>query len=163
MRCPLSLCDQQEETVQHLLVSCVFSQSTWCHVLSKVGLQHLSPSLVDLVFQDWWCKAEGQVSKIQKKVSIPWSFLWHGGFGSIEMLVFFMVHHQTSVPSSRISRRTPLFGAWKGLQVLKEYDLNWIGREESVRSLESLVSPLSSSVGWVCIFSYVCHFCLGFV
>lgn len=85
------------------------------------------------------------------------------GFNSLVILVawrfwkhrnacVFMVHHQTSVPSSRISRRTPLFGGWKGLQVLKEYDLSWIGREESVRSLESLVSPLSSSVGWVCIF-----------
>jgi hypothetical protein len=41
-RCPL--CDQEDETVQHLLASCVFAREVWAHILSKVGLQHLSSS-----------------------------------------------------------------------------------------------------------------------
>jgi hypothetical protein len=50
--CPL--CDQREETVQHILISCVFVKDIWFRVLSKVGLQSLSPGTADLVFQEWW-------------------------------------------------------------------------------------------------------------
>jgi hypothetical protein len=51
-RCPL--CDQEDETVQHLLTSCVFARETWAHILSKVGLQHLLPSSDVKSFQVWW-------------------------------------------------------------------------------------------------------------
>ena len=37
-KCPL--CDQEEETTKHILLSCVFARNAWCQVLSKVGLQH---------------------------------------------------------------------------------------------------------------------------
>jgi hypothetical protein len=36
VRCPL--CDQQEETIQHILVACVFAGDTWWQTLYKVGL-----------------------------------------------------------------------------------------------------------------------------
>lgn len=72
--CPL--CDQQEETVQHILVSCVFARDIWFQVLSKVGLQFLSPGTADVVFQECWREAESKVPKIQKK-----------GFNSIVILV----------------------------------------------------------------------------
>jgi hypothetical protein len=42
-------------------------------VLSKVGLQALSPGIADIVFQDWWGVAESKVPKVQKKASIPMS------------------------------------------------------------------------------------------
>jgi hypothetical protein len=35
--CPL--CDQEEETIDHLLLSCVFSRQIWFYVLEKFGLQ----------------------------------------------------------------------------------------------------------------------------
>jgi hypothetical protein len=41
--CPLW--DQEEETVQHFLTSCVFVSSVWFSVLSIVGLQHLDLGL----------------------------------------------------------------------------------------------------------------------
>jgi hypothetical protein len=47
-RCPL--CDQEEETVQHLLTSCVFARSVWFSVLCIVGLQHLAPGLENCKF-----------------------------------------------------------------------------------------------------------------
>jgi hypothetical protein len=33
------LCEQEEETIQHILISCVFSREVWFRVLSLVGLQ----------------------------------------------------------------------------------------------------------------------------
>jgi hypothetical protein len=40
-RCPLR--DQQDETVQHILVACVFARDVWFRTLSRLGLQHLTP------------------------------------------------------------------------------------------------------------------------
>jgi hypothetical protein len=51
IRCPL--CDQQQETIDHLLVNCVFAREFWFHVLSKVNLQSLSPQLHNRGFMVW--------------------------------------------------------------------------------------------------------------
>jgi hypothetical protein len=51
-RCPL--CDQAEETINHLLVSCAFSRQVWFNILQWVGLQGLSPQPEDISFDDWW-------------------------------------------------------------------------------------------------------------
>jgi len=50
--CPLS--DQVEETIDHLLISCVFSRQMWFNVLQGLGLQALAPGPDDLIFDDWW-------------------------------------------------------------------------------------------------------------
>ena len=34
--CPL--CDQVEESIQHILVSCVFSRQVWSHILQRLGV-----------------------------------------------------------------------------------------------------------------------------
>jgi hypothetical protein len=64
-KCPL--CDQEDETVQHILVSCVFAREVWVQIVSLVGLQHLSPSLGEGIFQEWWRLAERRVSAVMKK------------------------------------------------------------------------------------------------
>jgi hypothetical protein len=64
-KCPL--CDQEEETVQHLLVSCVFAREVWARLLSIVGLQHISPNHDDKIFQEWWRVAEGRVPAAVKE------------------------------------------------------------------------------------------------
>jgi hypothetical protein len=51
-KCPLS--DQEEDTSQHLLLSCVFAQVIWFTMLSSIGLPQLSPTQIDEVFQEWW-------------------------------------------------------------------------------------------------------------
>jgi hypothetical protein len=50
--CPL--CSQEEETIDHLLVSCVFSRQAWFIVLQRFGLQHLAPQPDEQSFEDWW-------------------------------------------------------------------------------------------------------------
>jgi hypothetical protein len=53
--------------VQHLLASCVFAREVWAQILSKVGLQHLSPSCDVKSFQDWWRSSERRVDAAVKK------------------------------------------------------------------------------------------------
>jgi hypothetical protein len=71
-RCPL--CDQAEETINHLLVSCVFSRRVWFNILQRVGLQGLSPQPKD-IFLDDWCAGtnrgiDGQARKGLKSLII---------------------------------------------------------------------------------------------
>ena len=72
--CPL--CDQDEETVQHLLVACVFSRQVWFSVLSQMDLQPLDPDNNAVVLQDWWREAVLRVPKERR-----------GGFNSLVALV----------------------------------------------------------------------------
>jgi hypothetical protein len=64
-KCPL--CDQEDENIDHLLVSCVFSRQVWYYVLRQVDLHSLSRQPTDLVFDDWWEKAAAATSGMSKK------------------------------------------------------------------------------------------------
>jgi hypothetical protein len=59
-KCPL--CDQEDETVQQLLEGCVFAREAWHRVLTRVGLQRLSPNPGVKVFHDWWREAERPIT-----------------------------------------------------------------------------------------------------
>jgi hypothetical protein len=48
------LCDEDEETINHLLVSCVFSMHFWFELFQKFGLQNLAPQPAELSFEVWW-------------------------------------------------------------------------------------------------------------
>jgi len=58
--CPL--CDQMDETIDHLLVCCVFTRQVWFRLLQSVGLQTLAPQPDDTSFDVWWEKASERVS-----------------------------------------------------------------------------------------------------
>lgn len=77
-QCPL--CDQEEETIQHLLTSCVFTREVWFTVLSWSGRQHLCPTPDDLVFQDWWRQSLDRIPQELRK-----------GFSSLVILVAWWV------------------------------------------------------------------------
>jgi hypothetical protein len=76
------LCDQEEETINHLLISCVFSRQIWFSVLQRVGLQGLAPQSDDHSFEDWWDQATTRVADQAKqglnsvKIMVAWS-LWN--------------------------------------------------------------------------------------
>jgi len=57
--CPL--CDQAQETIDHLLVSCVFAHQVWFYILQRFGLQELAPNLEGGNFDEWWVNASGRV------------------------------------------------------------------------------------------------------
>ena len=61
-----TLCDQEGETINHLLLSCVFVRLTRFEILQGFGLQVLAPKLEDS-FEDWWHKVNDKVSgQVQK-------------------------------------------------------------------------------------------------
>jgi len=47
-KCPL--CDQIEETIDHLLVSCVFTRQFWFIILQQFGLQAAAPQLISALW-----------------------------------------------------------------------------------------------------------------
>jgi hypothetical protein len=57
--CPL--CYQHEETIDHLLVSYVFTWQVWFNLLQRVGLQILTPQVEVESFDDWWEAASKRV------------------------------------------------------------------------------------------------------
>jgi hypothetical protein len=63
--CPL--CDQEEETIQHLLVKCVFSRKVWLYILEKIGRAVTAPQPSSTHFSNWWFKAIQNVPKEEKK------------------------------------------------------------------------------------------------
>jgi hypothetical protein len=87
--CPL--CDQQDETINHLLASCVFARQVWAGLLQPTGLMELTPQPHDEVFEDWWRNASMRFRATSGRASIPlWCWV-HGLFGSIGIAVCSMV------------------------------------------------------------------------
>lgn len=58
--CPF--CDQ-EKTMQHLLVGCVFSRQIWFSIFQSLHLSALVPTTSDFRFSSWWKKALRLVPK----------------------------------------------------------------------------------------------------
>jgi len=64
-KCPL--CDQVGETIDHLLVSCVFTRHFWFSILQLFGLQTVAPQLDNQDFMEWWAGASNRFSGQVKK------------------------------------------------------------------------------------------------
>jgi hypothetical protein len=64
-RCPI--CDQEPETINHLLVSYVFSKIYWYITLMKFGLHSLAPLRDDTNFLQWWKQIFVIVSDMTRK------------------------------------------------------------------------------------------------
>jgi hypothetical protein len=77
------LCDQEQESIQHLLVGCVFARQFWFSLLQRIGLSSLTPQPEDSAWEDWWEKAEaattGDVRKGLNSIIIlgAWSIWKH--------------------------------------------------------------------------------------
>ena len=64
-QCPL--CDQHDETINHILVSCVFARQFWYFLLRQVRLHVLAPQPSDSSFDGWWEKTSSAVNGETKK------------------------------------------------------------------------------------------------
>jgi len=64
-RCPL--CDQAAETIDHLLVQCVFAREFWFRFFSRIGLQDFSPQPTETSFHFWWEKVSNAASDTLRK------------------------------------------------------------------------------------------------
>ncbi|WVZ69533.1 hypothetical protein U9M48_018306 [Paspalum notatum var. saurae] len=63
--CPL--CDKSDETIQHLLISCVFAREVWTAILSKLGLAFIAPQPGCTGFTCWWRQSVKRVGKDMRK------------------------------------------------------------------------------------------------
>jgi len=61
------LCDQEQETIQHLLISCIFARQFWHSLLSPFDLSHLTPAVDAPSFAEWWKQVECHVAKSSRK------------------------------------------------------------------------------------------------
>ncbi|GJM99719.1 hypothetical protein PR202_ga16847 [Eleusine coracana subsp. coracana] len=61
------LCDQEEETIDHILVGCVFARQFWRILLQRVGMAELAPQLSAERFQGWWSSVEAMVDNTARK------------------------------------------------------------------------------------------------
>jgi hypothetical protein len=51
-KCPL--CDQEEENIDHLVVSCVFARQFWFSLFQHLQLQEFAPQMDTISFMEWW-------------------------------------------------------------------------------------------------------------
>jgi hypothetical protein len=63
--CPL--CDQEPETLNHLLISCVFTRNFRYMLLRKFGLHSLAPQPGLTSYLDWWEASSEAVQGVVKK------------------------------------------------------------------------------------------------
>jgi hypothetical protein len=79
-KCPL--CDKEEETINHLLLSCVFARQI-CHgILQGLCLQVLAPEMEDSSFEEWWHRVSSRVDGLVQEglnsiiILVAWT-LWN--------------------------------------------------------------------------------------
>jgi hypothetical protein len=59
--------DQEKETINHLLVGCVFARQFWFVILQRVGLAAMVPQPSDQLFDTWWSKISDLVSSLVRR------------------------------------------------------------------------------------------------
>lgn len=62
-----SLCDQAGETIQHILIGCVFSRQIWALTLQSLHLEAITPNGTELGFLSWWARSGKMVPKNIRK------------------------------------------------------------------------------------------------
>jgi hypothetical protein len=61
------LCDQEAETLDHILVSCVFTRVFWFNLLKPFGFERLVPQLGLSSFMIWWEQISGTITGLPGK------------------------------------------------------------------------------------------------
>jgi hypothetical protein len=61
-----ALCQQELETLDHLLVRCVVNREGWWRLLHRFGWHHLAPAL-DSSVVEWWLHTRKCVAKQRRR------------------------------------------------------------------------------------------------
>lgn len=61
------LCDQESETITHLLINCSYSRQVWFSALRRLGWENAAPSSVHFSLAEWWCAARKRLQKEDRK------------------------------------------------------------------------------------------------
>jgi hypothetical protein len=87
--CPL--CDQEGESIHHLLVSCVLARQFWFLLLHCVSLAALSPEMEDINLKLGGVDRLRLFLRISEMALTPWWSWGLGVSGDTKMIVFLMV------------------------------------------------------------------------
>ena len=60
-------CDQDEETLQHVLIGCVFSRQIWALSLQILDLAAIAPTAENTSLFSWWAQSIKRVPKEARK------------------------------------------------------------------------------------------------
>jgi hypothetical protein len=60
-------CDQEDETIDHLIMACIFARQFWYLIMRQVGLHSLVPGPNDLFFDEWWEKVHLTTSALTRR------------------------------------------------------------------------------------------------
>ena len=63
--CPL--CDQEQETIQHILCNCSFSRDFWHLILSSIGFGNFTPIAAEQSFAAWWERVSKRVHRCKRR------------------------------------------------------------------------------------------------
>jgi hypothetical protein len=80
-QCPLF--DQEGETINHLLATCVFTRQFWPYLLQHVDIPGISPQPYETTFEDWWGRVANLVlANVRGGLNLliilgAWTFWWH--------------------------------------------------------------------------------------
>ena len=72
--CPL--CDQEDETAQHILTSCVFAWQFWFSILQPLNLSTLAPTRHTISIAEWWKKSWRKVPRLLRMGFNSLVILW---------------------------------------------------------------------------------------
>ena len=113
-RCPM--CDQESETINHLLIGCSFARELWHLFLSQVGLQALSPQLSDSSFRTGGRGSPLTVVFLCFKESTLLSFLGLGLYGLNETIVSLTEPPLMWLGLLFCPAKKESYGRWRGLE-----------------------------------------------
>jgi hypothetical protein len=105
-----ALCSQEDETVDHLLLSCVYTRELWSRLLRRFGWERITP-LPGASLSPWWMDARRQVPKELRR-----------GFDSTVLLVSWRVWRERN---SRVFDNVASTWAEAASKVLEDGD-EWI-------------------------------------
>jgi hypothetical protein len=82
--CPF--CDQAEESINHLLSTCVLSREVWTWILRELRLDKVKPPCPSSRFRSWWSQAAASLDKDLRK-----------GFNTLVILVTWILWKHRNV------------------------------------------------------------------
>jgi len=60
-------CDQEDETIDHLLTNCVFARQFWFNLLQQFSLHNLAPLAQDKSLDGWWNRESLKVHDLAQR------------------------------------------------------------------------------------------------
>jgi hypothetical protein len=76
------LCNQEVESISHLLVGCSFSRQVWYNFLHRIGCSYVTPC-PSSVLADWWMAAQKRFAKLERHC-----------FDSLVVLIFWIIWNE---------------------------------------------------------------------